>query len=282
MMMYFTCSTVGPPGHLPRTAGLRWDQPPGYGGAGAGPLGIRGREAETAVLDDAIDRAAAGRLAVVLIDGEAWIGKTRLLQDALDTARRRGLRVAAARAAELGSRTWPFGLVAGMFGCIRTATDPRLAGDRGAAGRLGPRGPRPGHRDQRPGPAVPRRGRASADLAEELALERPLLLGADDLHWADPSSLVKMALAARLDGLPVAIIGRFRPAPAGLERLASVLETAGSPTRPCSSWTAGGGGTGRRRRLRAARAAAARRDIGARRETLLFVTELLGCWPRSR
>jgi predicted ATPase len=59
--------------------------------------GIRGREAETAVLDDAIDRAAAGRLAVVLIDGEAGIGKTRLLQDALEKARRRGLRVAAAR-----------------------------------------------------------------------------------------------------------------------------------------------------------------------------------------
>ena len=72
--------------------------------------GIRGRAAETAVLDDAIDRAAAGRLAVVLIDGEAGIGKTRLLQDALDKARRRGLRVAAARAAEL-ERTRPFGLV---------------------------------------------------------------------------------------------------------------------------------------------------------------------------
>ncbi|HEX3310636.1 MAG TPA: AAA family ATPase, partial [Streptosporangiaceae bacterium] len=60
---------------------------------------IRGREAETAILDDAIDRAAAGRLAVVLIDGEAGIGKTRLLQDTLEKAGCRGLRVAAARAA---------------------------------------------------------------------------------------------------------------------------------------------------------------------------------------
>ena len=41
--------------------------------------GIRGRAAETVVLDHAIDRAAAGRLAVVLIDGEAGLGKTRLL-----------------------------------------------------------------------------------------------------------------------------------------------------------------------------------------------------------
>ena len=116
--------------------------------------GIRGRETETAVLDDAIDRAAAGRLAVVLIDGEAGIGKTRLLQDALEKARSRGLRVAAAGTAEL-ERTRPFGLVAGMFGCTRSAPDPRRAaigellargdhGDRGdfeGRGRLGARSP---------------------------------------------------------------------------------------------------------------------------------------------
>jgi hypothetical protein len=86
--------------------------------------GIRGREAETAVLDDAIDRAAAGRLAVVLIDGEAGIGKTWLLEAVLERARRRGLRVAAGRAAEL-ERTRPFGLIAGMFGCTRSAPASR-------------------------------------------------------------------------------------------------------------------------------------------------------------
>src|SRR5947199_2693178 len=87
---------------------------------------IRGRAAETVVLDDAIDRAASGRLAVVLIDGEAGIGKTRLLQDALEAARGRGLQVAAGRAAEL-EQVRPFGLVAAMFGCTRSAPDPRRA-----------------------------------------------------------------------------------------------------------------------------------------------------------
>src|SRR5947207_5248395 len=189
---------------------------------------IRGREAETAILDDAIDRAAAGHLAVVLIDGEAGIGKTRLLQDALDKARCRGLRVAPARGAEL-ERTRPFGLVAGMFGCTRTATDPRRAAiaELLAAGDRGDRGPVTVTSD--PGLQF-RAVDAFADLAEELALDGPLVLGADDLHWADPSSLVTLgALAARLDDLPVAIIGCFRPAPAGagLERLASALEAAG-------------------------------------------------------
>ena len=102
--------------------------------------GIRGRQAETAILDDAVDRAAGGRLAVVLIDGEAGIGKTRLLQDALEKARCRCLRVAAARAAEL-EQARPFGLVAGVFGCSRSAPDPR----RTAIGELLARG-HGGHR----------------------------------------------------------------------------------------------------------------------------------------
>jgi DNA-binding CsgD family transcriptional regulator len=110
-----------------------------------------GREAEAAILDDAVDRAAAGRLAVVLIDGEAGIGKTRLLQDALEQARGRGLRVAAGRAAEL-EQARPFGLVAAMFGCTRSAQDPRRAaigellargdgGDGGDQGHWGHWGP---------------------------------------------------------------------------------------------------------------------------------------------
>src|SRR6266487_4979320 len=87
---------------------------------------IRGREAEIAVLRDALDLAESGRRAVVLIEGEAGIGKTRLLDAALEDARRRGMQVAAGRAEELeGMR--PFGLMTGVFGCTRTAPDPRRA-----------------------------------------------------------------------------------------------------------------------------------------------------------
>ena len=245
--------------------------------------GIRGRAAETAVLDNAIDRAAAGRLAVVLIDGEAGIGKTRLLQDALEKARCRGLRVAAARAAEL-ERTRPFGLVAGMFGCTRTATDPRRVAiaELLAAGDGGDRGPITVTSD--PGLQF-RAVDAFADLAEELALDGPLVLGADDLHWADPSSLVTLgALAARLDGLPVAIIGCFRPAPAGggLERLGSALEAAGGRRlslreldgRAVAELVADAVGAPPGRRLLAGISGAAGNP--------LFVTELLGALAQEQ
>jgi predicted ATPase len=67
-----------------------------------------------------------GRRAVVLIEGEAGIGKTRLLDAALEDARRRGMQVAAGCAEEL-ARTRPFGLVAGAFGCARSSRDPQRA-----------------------------------------------------------------------------------------------------------------------------------------------------------
>ena len=245
--------------------------------------GIRGREAETAVLGDAVDRAAAGRLAIVLIDGEAGIGKTRLLEAALETARGRGLRVAAGRAAEL-ERTRPFGLVAGMFGCTRSAPDPRRAaiGELLATGDRGDRGPITVTSD--PGLQF-RAVDAFADLAEELALDGPLVLGADDLHWADPSSLLTLgALAARLDGLPAAIIGCFRPAPRmpDLERLAGALEAAGGRRlslreldgQAVAELVADAVGAAPGRRLLAGIAGAAGNP--------LFVTELIGALAQEQ
>jgi hypothetical protein len=84
-------------------------------GALAPSWSIRGRAAELAVLRDALDRVESGRLAMVLLEGEAGIGKTRLLDHALQDAKGRGLQVLAGRAGEL-ERTRPFGVVAGIFG----------------------------------------------------------------------------------------------------------------------------------------------------------------------
>ena len=89
-------------------------------------LRIRGRATEIAVLAEALDLVASGQPAVVLIEGEAGIGKTRLLDETLQDARGRGMQVAAARAEELEG-TRPFGLISGAFGCSRSSPDPRLA-----------------------------------------------------------------------------------------------------------------------------------------------------------
>jgi len=61
---------------------------------------------------------------VVLAEGEAGIGKTRLLAETLTTARGRGMRVAAGRAGELESAR-PFGVIAEAPQCARASADPR-------------------------------------------------------------------------------------------------------------------------------------------------------------
>ena len=52
---------------------------------------ICGREAEIQALGAALGRVAAGRPEIVLVEGEAGIGKTRLLAHALADARGRGM-----------------------------------------------------------------------------------------------------------------------------------------------------------------------------------------------
>ena len=87
---------------------------------------LRGRETETRVLREALDRVARGGQAIVLVEGEAGIGKTRLLDETLADAAGRGIQVAAGRADEL-ERARPFGLLAGAFGCVPASADPRRA-----------------------------------------------------------------------------------------------------------------------------------------------------------
>ena len=70
---------------------------------------------------------------------------------------------------------------------------------------------------------------ALGDLVESLATGRPLVIGLDDLQWADPSSLVTLgALARTALGMPVALIACCRPSRARRElRLFESLAHAG-------------------------------------------------------
>jgi AAA ATPase domain len=190
---------------------------------------ICGREAEIQALGEALDRVAAGGPAIVLVEGEAGIGKTRLLGQVLEHAADRGMLVAAGQAEELEA-TRPFGVLAAAFGCTRSAADPRRAAIAGllAAPGAGEQGPITVTSD--PGLRF-RVVDAFTDLVEELALAGPVVLGLDDLQWADPSSLLTVgALARRLTGLPVGVIGCLRPSPRTAERdlLAPALEAAGA------------------------------------------------------
>src|SRR5512132_546595 len=169
---------------------------------------LRGRTVELRTLVDALGRAAGGRPAIVVVEGEAGIGKSRLLAEALEAARSRGLQVVAGRGQDL-ERNRPFGLLADGFGCSRSSPDPRRAA---IAALLATHGGDRGATTVSSDPALQFQAvDAFLDLVEALAPRGPLVLGLDDLQWADPSSL--------------------RPLPwsAELERTLEALDAAGAP-----------------------------------------------------
>lgn len=174
-------------------------------------LPLRGRDMEASALRELLDHMVTGNLASVVIEGEAGIGKTRLLAETLSEARDRGAHVCSGRAIEL-ERTRPFGLLADALGCTRNSQDPRRAAIATLLGtQTGGREPitvsnDPGLRFQ----VVD----AFVDLVESLALDRAVLIGLDDVQWADPSSLMALSSVVRsLADLPVAIICCLRPFP---------------------------------------------------------------------
>jgi DNA-binding NarL/FixJ family response regulator len=179
-----------------------------------------GREAELAVV-------AAGAGSLVFVEGHAGIGKTSLLGAARARAGADGVRVLWGCGQEL-ERGFGFGVVRQLFERVVSAAsrDERgrlLAGPAAlasvavgverAAGRGGPA-------PDSPFPVVHALYWLTANLAERERLE----LFVDDAHWADGLSLRFLDyLAARLEGLSVAVVVAARPAEPGERESAGLL-----------------------------------------------------------
>ncbi|MFI1990852.1 ATP-binding protein [Actinoplanes sp. NPDC020271] len=185
-----------------------------------------GREAELAALGQALTAAIGGAPGLVMVEGEPGSGKTRLLEEAAEQARRRGALVVWGRCLD-GAGTpsmWPWAQAlpailaelpaAAGAGELRRLTDPArpAAPDQGTRFRL---------------------SEQVAAVIRQAAATRPTLLIIDDLQWADVASLELFGhLATRLSGRTV-LVGAFRDrAPAPEPELAGLLATtAGVPGR---------------------------------------------------
>ena len=77
-----------------------------------------GREAEFALAASAVRQLSEGRASVLIIEGEAGIGKTRLVQSIVDNARSRDVAVCYGQAHPF-ERTRPFGVVAAALDLSR-------------------------------------------------------------------------------------------------------------------------------------------------------------------
>ncbi|GAA4927924.1 regulatory LuxR family protein [Actinomycetospora succinea] len=159
------------------------------------------RDRERALLCRLVDGTLGGRGALLVVEGDAGIGKTGLVREAEALAGAHGVRVLAARGAELEGEL--------AFGVVRSLLE-RVAADRswpGAAALAGP---------------VLSGAEADQDLfatlhglywlVAEVSDLAPLLLVVDDAHWCDPPSLRFLAyLAHRLGDMPVSLLVATRP-----------------------------------------------------------------------
>jgi DNA-binding CsgD family transcriptional regulator len=177
---------------------------------GSGRLLERERELET--LAAAIGAAVDGTAALVLVEGPAGIGKSRLLAEARTNAEERGLCVRSARGGEL-ERDFPFGVVRQLFESQLVDESERSRLLSGAAKAVAPVfGYHDGHDE------AEQRGEGMFAvlhglywLTVNLCTERALLLVVDDLHWCDNASLRFLAyLARRLEDLPIALVASLR------------------------------------------------------------------------
>jgi DNA-binding CsgD family transcriptional regulator len=160
-----------------------------------------GREREQATLREALAAALGGRGALVLIGGEAGIGKTALAEWLLTEATAQGALVLVGRCYDL-AETPPYGLWREAF--ARAPSDDGLP-TLPAAVLLPERDDGAMLADQ---DAVMRRVLAYLGT---LATGRPLVLLLDDVHWADPVSLdLLRALARGLGEVPILVLVTYR------------------------------------------------------------------------
>ncbi len=173
-----------------------------------------GRHAELARLHRAIDVVAGGSRAVVLLAGEAGVGKTRLLQELVEWARGTGLHVCVGRCVDLGAVAWPLAPLREILDDLAEDLDPEafdavIGSARGVLAGLLPDLDEPTPREQPLGQE--QLCAAVFGVVGRLARRGPLLIAFEDLHWADPSTLALFAtLAGAGHRRPVLLVASFR------------------------------------------------------------------------
>jgi DNA-binding CsgD family transcriptional regulator len=168
-----------------------------------------GRDAELARLRGLLNDAAAGHAVTGLVSGDAGIGKSRLVAEAMQIAGRDGFTVLCGQCAEIGDSV-PYLPFADAF---RTAP-PHVAQAvkaRPVLSRLLPDGDGQAQEADWAGLARQQMFGAVLSLLSELAAASPVLLVIEDLHWADATTRHLVTFLARmLHRERVAIIGTYR------------------------------------------------------------------------
>ena len=166
----------------------------------AGELPLVGRDAELRRLTEAFDTIADDG-AVIVIEGESGVGKTRLAGEAIGGLARVGARVITARA-HTAERGLAYGVLAQLLqAAIGSSDEPLPSALRGELARLLPAlGAAPAGDLERPGARLRFLEAACGVIAGD-SRRTGTVAFVDDLQWCDPASLDALAyLARRLRG----------------------------------------------------------------------------------
>ena len=170
-----------------------------------------GRARELSNLLNAVDSARAGRAAVIVLGGDAGVGKTRLLTELTNVARDRDLLTLVGHCVDLGAAPPPYLPFSEAFARLageRPDLLDRVLGDHPEIARLLP-GRGPHDSDDRIG-----RGELFAAVLAalaDLAAEQPVVLLIEDVHWADWASRDLLGyLFTRVNHERIALVASYR------------------------------------------------------------------------
>ena len=179
-----------------------------------GGTGLLERDGELGLMAALVARVRGGEGGLLVVEGQAGVGKTELLLAAGEVGEAEGLRVLRVRGSEL-DRAFAFGVVRQLLERV-VADDPELltGGAEPAAAVFAA-----GGGDTRAEEGVFASLQGLYWLVVNLAARMPVLLLADDVHWADTASLRWLVfLAERLEDVRALLVVGTRPAEPGADQ----------------------------------------------------------------
>jgi DNA-binding CsgD family transcriptional regulator len=179
-----------------------------------GAAGLLERHDELGLIGALVARVRGGEGAVLVVEGQAGVGKTELLRAAGELGEAEGLRVLRTRGSDL-DRAFAFGVVRQLLErevadnpeLLTGGAEPAAAVFAAVAGDTGAE------------EGVFSSLQGLHWLVVNLAARKPLVLLADDIHWADTASLRWLVfLAERVEDVKALLVVATRPAEPGADQ----------------------------------------------------------------
>ena len=189
-------------------SGARHDDPVARLGVG---IELVGRRQELSALSAALAAASGGHPAGVLLSGDAGVGKSRLVAEAVERATAAGFTVLVGRCLDTAEASLPYLPFTEIVGAL-AAAEPDLVAGHAALRHLlpgGSAGDRPGAENRDLGQL--RVFDAVLSVLDDLSATVPVLVVLEDLHWSDRSSRdLLVFLLSRLAGQRVVVVATYR------------------------------------------------------------------------